>query len=93
MSPGCRSSAKRPVAAWATTAPCTCTAPFGRPVVPEVKWISATSSGPVAAVSKRSGAAAIAGPSATQPSGASSSMTSTSFSDGISARQAAILRR
>ena len=40
-SSGCRSSASRAVAWCATTASCTCTAPFGRPVVPLVKWSSA----------------------------------------------------
>lgn len=87
----------RPVSAWAITAAWTCTAPLGRPVVPEVKWMSATSSSPVRAVSKRSGAAVIAGPSATQPSGASAceaaSAISTSRSEGRLARQSATLRR
>jgi hypothetical protein len=66
---------------------------LGLPVVPEVKWSSAMSSGRVCTVSKLSVAAAIAGPSGTQPSGASSSSTSTSFSEGNSARQGATLRR
>ena len=39
--PGCRSSAYRAVAWCATTASCTCTAPFGVPVVPLVKCSSA----------------------------------------------------
>ena len=42
-----RSSARRPVIACATTAPCTWTAPFGLPVVPLVKCSSAGSSGRV----------------------------------------------
>ena len=49
-SPSRRSSANRPVASWATTASCTCTAPLGIPVVPLVKWTNAGSSAPVGAI-------------------------------------------
>lgn len=83
----------RPVSAWATTASWTCTTPFGSPVVPDVKCSSAMSSEPVRTVSNTSGMAAIAGPSATQPSGAVSPRMRMSFSDGIVARHSATFRR
>ena len=60
-SSGCRSSAIAPVAWWATTASCTCIAPFGVPVVPLVKCSSASSSGSVGGISKSGSAAASSG--------------------------------
>ena len=50
-SPGRSPSACAPVAWWATTASCTCTAPLGLPVVPLVKCSSAGVSGSVAGIS------------------------------------------
>ena len=50
-SPGRSPSAYDPVAWWATTASCTCRAPLGWPVVPLVKWSSATLSGSVGGIS------------------------------------------
>ena len=46
-SSGWRSRTRRPVRWWVTTAPWTCTAPFGVPVVPLVKCSSAGVSGSV----------------------------------------------
>ena len=50
-SSACRSRASRAVAWCATTASCTCIAPFGVPVVPLVKCSSASWSGSVGAIS------------------------------------------
>src|SRR6516225_10924132 len=69
MSPGWRSSASWPVMWCATTASCTCTAPFGRPVVPLVKCNRAMSSAAVLTISKVSDATSIAAVRSIVPAG------------------------
>ena len=91
-SSGWRSRADAAVAWWATTASCTCTAPFGVPVVPLVKCSSAGASGSVGPISKRSSALAMSAPRSCVP-GASSAgppATSTWRSAGSRSRSPAI---
>ena len=93
-SSGWKSSAYRPVTLWAMTASCTCTAPLGLPVVPEVKCSSAMSSGSVRTMSNSLEAACSSAARSRVPSGGapSASTISMSLRCASSARQAATLR-